>query len=174
MVDLYRYTMDSGVWKCWALCREPTFLKAAFIMECIYGLHSDQVKVKPHKWKLVSSGNSMPFIFTGTKRGSLWRLKESSFILVALNVTSHMSPHSTILSRSNSSSPTNHLAEVSSVSRCCQILWPLKRGCMVDFPMLRTLLQILQKSQDQISWDAPESQNSFLFSGVAFRWYWWE
>ena len=32
----------------------------------------------------------------------LWRLKESSFVLVALNVTRHLSPHSTILRRSNS------------------------------------------------------------------------
>ena len=69
-------------------------------MDCIYGFQSiDRVKVKQRKRKVVSSGNSMPFISTGTKRGSLCRLKESSFVLVGLNVSSHLSPHSTILAQ---------------------------------------------------------------------------
>ena len=47
--------------------------------------------------KLDSSGNSMSVISTGTNIVSLWRLKESSFVLVALNVTRHLPPHSTKL-----------------------------------------------------------------------------
>ena len=89
---------------------EPTFLEPALVMDCIYiyGFQSiDQVKVKPSKQKLVSSGNSMSYISTGIKRGSLKELKESSFVLVALNVTSHLSPHSTLLCKSNSSSPAD-------------------------------------------------------------------
>ena len=52
--------------------------------------------------KTISSGNSMPFHSSpqAPKRMSLLRLKESSFVLVALNVTSHLSPHPTILRRS--------------------------------------------------------------------------
>ena len=84
------------------------FLEAALAMDCIYGFQStDGVNVNPSKQKQVSSGNSMPFNSTGTKRGSLCRLKESSFVLVALNVTSHMSPLSTILHRSYSSLPAD-------------------------------------------------------------------
>ena len=84
------------------------FFEAALSMGCIYGFQSiDRVKVKQNKRKPVSSDNSMPFISTGTKRGSRWRLKENSFVLVAWNVTSHLSPHSTILRSSNSSSPAD-------------------------------------------------------------------
>ena len=51
---------------------EPTFLEAALAMDCIYGFKSiDRVKIKPSKQKLVSSGNSMPFISPGTMRVSM-------------------------------------------------------------------------------------------------------
>ena len=72
-------------------------------MDCISGFQSiDRKKVKSSKRKLVSAGNSMTFISTCTKRGCLWRLEESSFVLVALNVTSHLSPHSTSSSPADS------------------------------------------------------------------------
>ena len=68
--------MDSGERKRWALKREPTFLDAALAMDCMYGFQSIVgVNVNPSKRKLVSSCNSVLLIFTGTKRGSLWRLE---------------------------------------------------------------------------------------------------
>ena len=67
--------------------RDLTFLEAALSMDCIYGFQSmDPVKVK--------TSNSTPFIYTCIKKGSIWRLKEGSFVLVTLNVTSHLSLHS--------------------------------------------------------------------------------
>ena len=73
--------MDSGERKRWALKREPTFLDAALAMDCMYGFQSIVGEnVNPSKRKLVSSCNSVLLIFTGTKRGSLWRLKESNFV----------------------------------------------------------------------------------------------
>ena len=83
---LVKIQEDSGERKRWALKREPTFLDAALAMDCMYGFQSIVgVNVNPSKRKLVSSCNSVLLIFTGTKRGSLWRLKESNFVLVALN-----------------------------------------------------------------------------------------
>ena len=108
MVDWYRYKMNSGVKRRWALQREPTFLEAAMAMDCICGFQSiDTVKLKPSKGKLASSGISTTFTSTCIKSRSLWRLEERSFVLVALNVTSHLSPHFTILRRSNPSSPAD-------------------------------------------------------------------
>ena len=73
----------------------------------IYGFQSiDRVMVKSRKRKLASFGNSMPFISTGTKRGTMV-IEKSNFVLVAFNVTSDLSSHSTILHRSNSSSPAD-------------------------------------------------------------------
>ena len=106
MVDLYRYKMDSGVRKWCALWRETTFLEAALAIDCIYGFqYIDLVKVQPSKRKLLLW--QFNAIHLQAPRGFLWWLNESSSILVALNVTSHMSPHSTILSRSNSCSPAD-------------------------------------------------------------------
>ena len=55
----------------------------------------------------METSNSISFIFKGIKMLSRWRLKDSNLVFVALNDTSHISPHSTIQCKSSSNSAVN-------------------------------------------------------------------